>query len=318
LSWYDASSPYLAIKTGNGQMGLVTGGGVQMGGTVRCMTDDPACLSGGLDGRPFIIFIDGLQGPIDPATMNIVLERSRVTSLKIGDQDFGPMNTNAYGKLSCAGEACQTLNLQMGMCGSGGARQLGMVINGVVDAADYTVWRNNLQAPAEHSLPLKSLGGTAYLTREGSSNPVCGGRDLGAVFADEYDPLAVDDLPGRSTDVMPFDVPEAEGGRVDRKIVIDVTSAGLRDMEIILVVKGYFFGQCGVEPQARAGVGDDANPVQLLIYRVIPDDATCIGGMEPFEVEIPVKQLPGVQDDGRFPININGQWSWGESNMGSA
>jgi hypothetical protein len=274
----------------------------------RCMTDDPACLNGGLDGQPLIVIITGLQGPVDPTTLSYELKNVRVTSLKIGDRDFGPIPMNGYGNLSCADVACQTVNVQMAACSANGPRQLGMVITGVVDGADFLVWQRNMQTAGDYSLQWQSLGGTAYLTREGTPNPICGGRDLGMLFVDAYDPLAVDDLPGRSAAPLPADLPEIEGGRVDRNVLIDIVSVGLRDSEIILNVKGYFFGQCGVEPQARVGVGDDANPARVLIYRVIPEDTTCTGGMEPFSLLLPyIEQDNLYKADDRYRVNINGQ-----------
>jgi hypothetical protein len=148
-----------------------------------------------------------------------------------------------------------------------------------------------------------ALGGTAYLTQSDSSNPICGGRDLDALFAADYVP---GDLPGRTIDLPTIDLPEgSDAARVDRDIVIEATTARLRDQGVVIGVRGYFFGQCGVEPQVQ--VREDADLVHVTIYRVIPEGMSCTGGVQPFSLVLPPVTAGSLKVGDRFPVNTNGQ-----------
>jgi hypothetical protein len=108
-----------------------------------------------------------------------------------------------------------------------GARWLGMVLNRSLAASEPQ--SNVMEEDSIFRFARNSLSGTAYLTQPESSNPIYGGRNLDALYADEYLP---GELPGRSADLPTIQLPQAESGRVDRDIVIEVITARLGEQGI--------------------------------------------------------------------------------------
>ena len=184
-----------------------------------------------------------------------------------------------------------------------GAHQLGVVLKGSLVAPEPL--SKLMEEEGISYFAWSSLSGTAYLTQPDSSNPICGGRNLDTLYTDEYQP---EPLPGRSADVPAVQLPQPEGARVDRDIVIESTAARLTDKGIQIGVRGYFFGQCGIDPQAR--VWDDTDMAHVVIYRVIPDGTTCTGGIELFSMILPYIEQDNLYKQvvvgDRFPVDING------------
>ena len=273
-------------------------------GTVRCASADTACLDGGLDGETVTVTLGNSHGQlsvIDGTSNTIIFGEIAISGQIHGGQAFGPFDGHARGSLSCAGAGCQTLNVQLVVCSMGGARQLGMVVNGSLAAPQPL--SNLMEENGIFWYAWSGLSGTAYLTQADSSNPICGGRNLDALYAVDYTP---EELPGRSIDLPTIQLPATESGRVDRDIVIEAINARLGDQGIQIGVRGYFFGQCGVEPQAR--VWDDTDIVHVVVYRVIPDGKTCVGGVESFSMLLPYLEQDNVYKVGdRFPVNPHGQ-----------
>jgi hypothetical protein len=297
-----ASAAPAALRVASDQVGFqLASDQLELTGTVRCVTADAACQ----DGQAVTLALGNTNGrlAITDGTSNTIFFSEIVVSSQTPEgQSFGPFSGYARGSLSCDGAACQTLNVQVVACSTGGARQLGVVLNGSL--AGPKPLSNLMEEDGTFYYEWSSLGGTAYLTQADSSNPICGGRDLDAVYADGYQPGAL--LPGRSADLPTETLPNTQGGVVDRDIVIKDANARLTDQGLQIGVRGYFFGQCGVEPQSR--VWDDTDIVHVMIYRVIPDGTTCTGGVESFSLILPYIEQDNVYTVGdHFPVNVNGQ-----------
>ncbi|MBN2303720.1 MAG: hypothetical protein JXQ72_04550 [Anaerolineae bacterium] len=258
-------------------------------------------------GKPLIIFFPNpmVQGtPRGENQFSFGVEREISLTAQI-DGFAAPIPLSAYGTLACNGAGCETLSVQMAACSTGSDYQLGFALYGSL--LPGTSGREMFQKPGTYPLSYANVSVTGYLTAPGVSNPLCGGRDLGAVFAEEYTPVASITLPDRSADSPVIELPEGEDWRIDSNVLIDIVSVGLRDMEIILHVRGAFFGQCGSAAQVR--VWENSDPARLTIYRFVREGAVCDGGLEPFEV---TATLEGDPDNplvvgSRFRVNVNGQ-----------
>jgi hypothetical protein len=296
-----ASASPAAIRVASGQIGFqLAKDSLVLAGTIRCVPADRACV----DGQTVAVTLGSTQGQltvVDGTSNTIMFSELAVSGQTAVGQSFGPLSSRARGSLTCADEACQTLNLQLVACSSDGARQFGLVLSGSLAASgpvsglmesegiSWSLWNN--------------LGGTAYLTQANTPNPICGGRDLDLLYADDCQPGP---LPSRTTDLPDLQLPETEGERLDQDLVIEATTARLTDQGLRIGVRGYFFGQCGIAPQAR--VWDDTDIVHVVIYRAIPDGTTCTGGVESFSLLLPYIEQDSVLKAGdRFPANINGQ-----------
>ncbi len=294
-----------AITVASGQLGFqLASDQLDLAGTVRCANADTECLSGGLDGQTVTVTLGNNRaqlGITDGTSNTIFFGEIAISGQTGGGQSFGPFDAHARGNLSCAGAGCQTLNVQLVVCSTGSARQLGVVLNGSLAAPQPP--SNLMEEDGTFYYEWSSLSGTAYLSQADSSNPICGGRSLDALYATDYTP---EELPGRSLDVPTLQLPATDSGRLDHDIVIEAVNARLGDQGVQVRVRGYFFGQCGVEPQTR--VWDDTDIVHVVVYRVIPDGTTCDGGIEAFSLLLPYIEQNNMYKVGdRFPVNVNGQ-----------
>lgn len=293
-------SPAL-LHVAAGQAGFqLSGDSLDLLGVVRCASADPAC---GLDGQALTVSISGGRAPIEMAAgyFKVNLENVLISSYAFGGQSLGSLPAQARGRLA-AGDQPNTARFQMVACAVDGSRTLGLVLNGTLLTPAGSL-DALLAAPGDYSLIWQNLGGTAHLTETGAANPICDGRDLGVLFSDGYTPQ---ELPGRSSALPAIELPEGITGRVDRDIVIEATTARLRNQELWIGVRGYFFGQCGVQPQAS--LSRQGGSLQMTIYRAIPDGTTCTGGVESFSLLLPYMEQDNLFKVGnRVPVEVNGQ-----------
>ncbi|NDJ75124.1 MAG: hypothetical protein GYB65_02605 [Chloroflexi bacterium] len=295
--WYDAASPYLTmLDMATPLLGFNADGTsntMSFAGTAQCLDNDPECLNAGLNGQPFIIFLDGASWTGTLAEewnaeqgQTLIFGGPLIGTLRIGDRELGPIQMQSRARLQCANGDCTALTFQAMACGAAGDHQFGMVIVGGLFGSDGGVGETkDLEAEDRLGLRWQDLGANAALSAPGMVNPICsGGRTSDAVFAEEYTPEF--DLPRRSAaDVDGFDLPQGETGRVDRRVLIDFTSLGVNGETSTVNVRGFFYGQCGVEPRVRSRINEDGIP-EIMIFRVVPDDVTCDGGLEAFAFEV--------------------------------
>ena len=111
-----ARAPPAALRVASGQVGFqLASDPLDLTGTVRCTTADAACQ----DGQAVTVTLANTNGQLnvtDGTSNTIIFADLLVSGLTAGGQSFGPLGARARGSLSCGGDACQTLNVQLVAC----------------------------------------------------------------------------------------------------------------------------------------------------------------------------------------------------------
>lgn len=221
-----------------------------------------------------------------------------------------PIPLTVHGKLACSGADCDALSAQMVVCGATAEAQFGLLVNGLLIGG---FGRDSFQTPGSYALKWQDMNVSGFFDEADAVVPYCGGRDMGAVFADEYEPPQPDDADALAM----ADLPDRSGGRdftrdVDANFeeikITYQTGIGLR-----IQARGVFFGQCAESEITTISRWDaEAGAWSLIIFRTRPADAKCTGGLTPFAIDETLKLSPEeaeklLGDDIGIPVYINGR-----------